>query len=147
MIINTFDVLQVEVDIESHAPKVSGFLFATVSANEVSDAGIDPLFFVRSLLPALLPVLTHFFYYIFVNSKLSDMLKTFVVLPISNIGSLAKFSDYIPISLLVCVCVGSSSNCGNDLLTVFQFGFCWHYSTVAAVLKVTEDNRLKMKDY
>jgi hypothetical protein len=28
--------------------------------NEVSDAGIDPLLFVRLLLPAFLPVLTHF---------------------------------------------------------------------------------------
>jgi hypothetical protein len=34
----------------------------------------------------------------------------------------------------------------NSLLTVFQSGFRRHHSTAAAVLKVTEDIRLSIKD-
>jgi hypothetical protein len=34
----------------------------------------------------------------------------------------------------------------NELLTVFQSGFCRHDSTTAAVLKVTEDIRSNMED-
>jgi hypothetical protein len=34
----------------------------------------------------------------------------------------------------------------NHLLTVFQSRFCWHHSTAAAVLKVTEDIWLSMED-
>jgi hypothetical protein len=63
-----------------------------------------------------------------------------VVLPILKIGNPAKFSDYRPISLLVCL------SKVFEVLTVFQSGFRLHHSTVAAVLKVTEDIRLSMED-
>jgi hypothetical protein len=54
---------------------------------------------VLILLPVVLPVLTH----IFVSSKLPEKWKTSVVLPIPKVGSPAKFSDYRPICLLVCL--------------------------------------------
>jgi hypothetical protein len=61
------------------------------------DVGVDeiPLSFVK----LFLPVLTH----IFVSSKLPERWKTSSVLLIRKIGIIAKFSDYRPISLLVCL--------------------------------------------
>jgi hypothetical protein len=61
-----------------------------------------------------------------------------VVLPIPKVN---KFSDYRPISLLVClskvfeVLIARQMErhiCCNNLLTVFQSGFRRHHSTAAA---------------
>jgi hypothetical protein len=78
-----------------------------------------------------------------------------VVLPIPKVSSPAKFSDYRPISLLVCLSkvfevlmalqMERHIRC-NNLLTVSQSGFRRHHSTAAPVLKVTEDIRLSMED-
>jgi small basic protein len=102
------------------------FSFATVSESE-SD-GI-PLC-IKLLLPVVLPVLT-------------------------QVRSSAKFSDYRPISLLVCLSkvfevlmarqMERHIRC-NNLLTVFQSGFRRHQTTAVVVLKVTEDIRLSMDD-
>jgi hypothetical protein len=64
-------------------------------------AGVDgiPLSFIK----LLLPVLIHIFNHIFVSSEFPGKWKTSVVLPILKVSSLAKFSDYRPISLLVCL--------------------------------------------
>jgi hypothetical protein len=97
-------------------------------------AGVDgiPLSFIKYLLPVVVPVLTHIFNHIFVSSEIPGKWKTSVVLLIPKVSSPAKFSDYRPISLLVCflkvfeVLDGSANGrhirC-NNLLTVFQFGF------------------------
>jgi hypothetical protein len=93
---------------------VHEFSFATVSESEICDAvmsirseaaGVDEiqLSFIKLLLPMFLPVLTHIFNHIFVSSEFPRKWKTSVVLPIPKIGSPAKFSDYRPISLLVCL--------------------------------------------
>jgi hypothetical protein len=81
--------------------------------------------------------------------------ETSVVLLIPKVSSPAKFSDYKPISFLVCLSKVSEVlmarlmerqiRC-NNLLTVFQSGFRRHHSTTAAVLKVTEVIWLKMED-
>jgi hypothetical protein len=78
-----------------------------------------------------------------------------VVLPIPKVRSPAKFSDYRPSSLLVCLLkvfevlmaqqMERHIRC-NNLLTVFQSEFHRHHSTTAAVLKITEDIRLSMED-
>jgi hypothetical protein len=62
-----------------------------------------PLSFITLLLPVVIPVLIHIFNHIFVNSEIPGKWKTSVVLPIPNVRSPAKFSDYRPISLLVCL--------------------------------------------
>jgi hypothetical protein len=77
------------------------------------------------------------------------------MLPIPKVSSPAKFSDYRPISLLVCLSkvfevmiarqMERHIRC-NNLLTVFQSGFRRHHSTAAAVLKVTEVIWLSMED-
>jgi hypothetical protein len=93
--------------------------------------------------------------HIFVSSEFPRKWKTSVVLPIPKVSSLAKFSDYRPISLLVCLSkvfellmawqMERPIRC-NNLLTVFQSGFHRQHGTVAAVLKVTEDIRLSMEN-
>jgi hypothetical protein len=65
-----------------------------------------------------------------------------MVLPIPKVAVLVKLSDYRPISLLACFYkvfeVLMARQMGaqvrrNELLIVFQFGFCRHHSTTAAV--------------
>jgi hypothetical protein len=84
---------------------VSEFSFVTVSEGEIYDAVMSirsdvadvdgiPLLFKKLLLPVVLPVLT---------LRSAQNWKTSVVLPIAKVGSPAKFSDYKPISLLVCL--------------------------------------------
>jgi small basic protein len=90
-----------------------------------------------------------------VTSEFNGKWKNSVVLLILKVSSPAKFSDYRPISLLVCLSklfevlmarqMERHIRC-NNLLTVFQSGFRRHKSTAAAVLKVTEDIRLRMED-
>jgi hypothetical protein len=46
---------------------------------------------------------THIFNHIFVSSEFPGKWKISVVLPIPKVSSPAKFSDYRPISLLVCL--------------------------------------------
>jgi hypothetical protein len=86
---------------------------AHISEGEICDAvmsitsdaaGVDeiPLSFIKLLLPVVLPILSHIFNHIFVSFKFPGKWKTSVVLPIPNVSSPAKFSDYRPISLLVC---------------------------------------------
>jgi hypothetical protein len=138
------------------------FSFATLSESVICDvvmsirtygAGVDgkPLSFIILILPVVLPVLTHNF----VSSEILEKWKTSVVLPTLKVSSPAKFSDYRPIFLLVCLSkvfevlmaqqMERHIRC-NNLLNVFQSGFRRHHSTVAAVLKVTEDIQLSMKD-
>jgi hypothetical protein len=79
-----------------------------------------------------------------------------VVLSIQKVAVPVKFSDYRPISLLVClskVFVLMAQHMEAHIhryefliLTVFQSGFRRHHSTTAAVLKVTEDIRSNMED-
>jgi hypothetical protein len=61
------------------------------------------LSFIKLLLPVVLPVLTHIFNHVFVSSEFPEKWKTSVVLPILKVSSPAKFCDYRPISLLVCL--------------------------------------------
>jgi hypothetical protein len=86
-----------------------------------------------TLIKLLLPVLTHLFNHIFVSSELPEKWKTSVVLPIRNVPTTpAKFPDYRPISLLVCLSkvfevfmarkMEKHIPC-NNLLTVFQSVF------------------------
>jgi hypothetical protein len=97
----------------SSTANVPEFSFATVSEGEICDAvmpirsdaaGVDgiPLSFITLLFLVVLPVLSHIFNHIFVSSKSPGKWETSVVLPIPRVSSPAKFSDYIPISLLVC---------------------------------------------
>jgi small basic protein len=78
-----------------------------------------------------------------------------VVLPTPKVAVPVKFSDYRPISLLAClskvleVLMARQMEAHirrNELLTVFQSGFCRHHSTTVAVLKVTEDIRSNKED-
>jgi hypothetical protein len=123
---------------------VPEFSFATVSESEIYDAvmfirsdaasvnGI-PLSFIKLLLPVVLPVLTHIYNLIFVGFKFPGKRKTSVVLPIPKVN---KFSDYRPISLLVCLSkvfevIARQMErhiCCNNFLTVFQSGFRRHHS-------------------
>jgi hypothetical protein len=93
---------------------VSEISFAMVSESEnydaamfiISDAaGVDGLLlsFIKLRLPVVLPVLTHIFNHIFVNSEFPGKWKTSVVFSIPKVSSPAKFSDYRPIRLLVCL--------------------------------------------
>jgi hypothetical protein len=93
---------------------VHKFSFAMLSESEIFDAvmfirsdaaGVDriPLSFTKLLLPMFLHVLTHIFNNISVRSEFPGKWKSSVVLPISKLGSPARFSDYRPISLLVCL--------------------------------------------
>jgi hypothetical protein len=118
-------------------------------------AGVDgiSLSFIKLLLAVVLFVLVHIFNQIFVSSEFPGKCKTSMVLPTLKVSSPAKFSDYRPISLLVCLSkvfevarkMERYIRC-NNLLTVFQSGFRWHHSTTAAVLKVTDDIWLTMED-
>jgi small basic protein len=84
------------------------------------------------------------------SSEFPGKWKSSVVLPIPKVSSPAKFSDYRPISHLVCLSkvfgvlmarqIERHIRC-NNLLTVFQSGFSRHHITAAAVLRVTEDIR------
>jgi small basic protein len=79
-----------------------------------------------------------------------------VVLPVlKKVALPVKYSGYSPISLLVClskvfkVLMARQMDAHiqrNELLTKFPSGFRRHYSTTAAVLKVTEDVQLNMED-
>jgi hypothetical protein len=150
----------------SRTNNVTECSFAKVSEREICDAfmsirldaaGVDgiPLSFLKLLLPVVLPMLTYIFNHIFVSSEFPRKWKTSVVLPIPKVSSQAKFSDYRPISLLVCLSkvfemlmarqMERHIRC-NKLLTMFQSGFRRHHSTTAAVLKVTEDIWLSMED-
>jgi hypothetical protein len=89
-------------------------------------------------------------YYLF---GISRKVGASVVLPIPKVP--VKFSDNIPISLLAClskvfeVLMARQMEAHvrrNELLIVFQSGFCRHHSTTATVLKVTEDIRSNMED-
>jgi hypothetical protein len=94
-------------------------------------AGVDgiPLSFIK----LLLPVLTLIFNHIFVISEFPGKWKTSVVMPIPKVSSPAKFSDYRPISLLVCLSkvfevlmarlMMKRHICCNNLLTVFNLDF------------------------
>jgi hypothetical protein len=150
----------------SRTNNVPEFLFATVSESEICDAvmpirsdaaGVDeiPLSFIKLLLPLVRPVLTHIFNHIFVSSEFPGKWKTSVVWPIPKVSGPAKFFDYRPISLFVCLSkvfevimaqqMERHIRC-NNLLTVFQFRFRRPHSRTAALLKVTEDIRLSMED-
>jgi hypothetical protein len=74
-------------------------------------AGVDgiPLSSIKLLLPVVLLVLTHIFSHSFVSSVFPEKWKTSVVLPISKVGSPAKFSDYRPVFLTECVSIWTSS--------------------------------------
>jgi hypothetical protein len=98
----------------SRTTNVPEFSFATASESEICDAvmsirldaaGVDgiPLSFIKLLLPVTLPVLTHIFNHIFVSSEFPEKWKISVVLPIPKVSSSAKFSNYRPISLFVCL--------------------------------------------
>jgi hypothetical protein len=77
------------------------------------------------------------------------------VLPISKVSHPASFFDFRPISLLPClskvceVLMASQMN-GHirnfGLFCPFQLGLRQHHSNTTAVLKVTEDIRLNLKD-
>jgi hypothetical protein len=83
----------------SRTQNVTEFSFATVSESEIYDAVMS----IRSDAADVLHVLTHIFNHIFVSSEFPEKWKTSVVFPIPTISSLAKFSDYRPISILVCL--------------------------------------------
>jgi hypothetical protein len=100
-------------------------------------AGVDviTLSFIKLLVPVVVPVLTHIFNHNFVSSKIPGKWNTSVVLPIPKVSSPAKFTDYRPISLLVCLLkvlmarqIERHIRC-NNLLTVFQFEFRQQYSS------------------
>jgi hypothetical protein len=109
------------------------------------------LSFIILLLLVVLPVLTH----IFLSSEFPGKWNTSVELPFPKVSSPAKFSDYRPISLLVCLLEVFKVLMArqmerhirfNNLLTVFQSEFHGHHSTATAVLKVTEDIQLSTED-
>jgi hypothetical protein len=115
-------------------------------------AGVDviPTSFIKLIFPVALPVLTHIFNHIFVSIEFPGKWKISGVFP-----SPTKFSDYRPISLLVCLSKVVEVLLGrqmeghiyyNNLLIVFQSRFCRHHSTSAAVLKVTKHIRLSMEN-
>jgi hypothetical protein len=124
----------------SRTQNVPEYSCATVSESEIYDAvmsirsdadGADTLslLLIKLLLPLVLLVLIHIFNHIFVSSEFPEKRKTSVVLPIPKIGSTAKFSDYSPISILVClskvfeVLMARQMErhiCSNDLQIVFQ---------------------------
>jgi hypothetical protein len=130
----------------SRTNNVPEFSFATVSESEICDA-VMSTFVIHKIAFAC--------NHIFVSSEFPEKWKTSAVLPIPKVSSLAKFSDYRPISLLVCLSIvfevlmarqmERHIHC-NNLLTVLQSGFRRHHSTAAVVLRVTEDIRLNMED-
>jgi hypothetical protein len=146
--------------------KVPEFSFVSVTKHEVcnavmpiksNDAGVDeiPLSFIKSLLPVLLGTMTHVFNHIFTCSEFPAKWGASVVLPIPKVAVPIKFTDYRPIRLLACFSkvfdilmtrLIKAHVRRNKLLTVFQSGFCPHYSTTVAVLKFTEDIRSNMED-
>jgi hypothetical protein len=138
----------------SRPNNVPEFSFATVSESKICDAGMSirsdaagvdgiPLSFIK-LLSSSTCADPHIFDHIFVSFEFPGKWKTSMVFPIPKVSSLAKFSDYRPISLLVCFSkvfevlmarqMERHIRC-NNLLTVFQFGFRRHHSTTAAMLK------------
>jgi hypothetical protein len=92
---------------------------------------MDPLSFVKMLLPVVVPDLTHFS---LISFSRASRWKCAVVLPIPKVSNPAGFSDFCPISLLLCLFI---RNFG--LLCPFKSGFRRHHSTSTAVLKGTED--------
>jgi hypothetical protein len=107
-----------------------------------------PLSFIKSLSPVLLGTLTHVFNHILTCSEFPARWGASVVLPIPKVAVPMKLSDYRPISLLAClskvfeVLMARQMEAHvrrNELLTVFQSGFC-------RVLTVTEDIRSNMED-
>ncbi|KAL1459074.1 hypothetical protein WDU94_011083, partial [Cyamophila willieti] len=108
---------------------------------------------VRTILPYVLPVLTHIF-----NKSLSTGVfptewKSANVVPLQKINSPTSCNDYRPISLLPILSKALEKLAiwqiidfaeSQNVLDVFQSGFRRRHSTATALVKVTDDIRLSL---
>ncbi|KAL1445910.1 hypothetical protein WDU94_005593 [Cyamophila willieti] len=142
----------------------SSFNFVEVSEADVSTAilsikskasgydGMDGKM-VRTVLPCILPVLTHIFNKSLTTGVFPTEWKSANVVPLQKVTSPSSCNDYRPISLLPLLSKALEKLAiwqiidyaeSQNVLDLFQSGFRRRHSTATALVKVTDDIRLSL---
>lgn len=133
-----------EVEVEKH--------IRSISSAAVGNDGLCSKM-ILSILPHILPVLTHIFNLSLSSCTFPSIWKAAKVIPLPKCTNPKTLSDYRPISILpflskVLEHIVHSQLAEylrtNNLLSPFQSGFCPGHSTVTALVKVSDDIRLAM---
>jgi hypothetical protein len=125
-------------------------IFEAIKCIHSNACGVDniPIRFINLLLPVVMPFIVYIINTCITKSRISSKWKISKVFPCPKIPKPSNISDFRPISILPSISkvfeiifkdqIVNYLNSSN-LLTDFQSGFRKHFSTISALLNITDD--------